>query len=144
MTRFAPILAAIALAIAPLSANAWEEPARGTALRGNLMDAVRPHAEWVLGAPVIFVVNDLRVSGDVGFASLHPVRPGGREITRGEIPVRPGWDNPFDWGGPNIQVLYQRSGSTWVAVQHAIGATDVWWSDPAFCPIWGPVIPEFC
>ena len=66
MTRFAPILAAIALAIAPLSANAWEEPARGTALRGNLMDAVRPHAEWVLGAPVIFVVNDLRVSGDVG------------------------------------------------------------------------------
>ncbi|MBY6118333.1 hypothetical protein [Mameliella alba] len=144
MTRFTAFLAAISLAVTPLSASAWQEPARGTALRSDLMDAIRPHAEWVLGAPVIFVVSDLRVSGDVGFASLHPVRPGGREITRDEIPVRPGWDNPFDWGGPDIQVLYQRSGSTWVAVQHAIGATDVWWSDPTFCPTWGAVIPEFC
>ncbi|MBY6116575.1 hypothetical protein KUW09_19915 [Mameliella alba] len=144
MFRFTLAAAVAALSFAPLTATAWETPARGTAVRGQLMDAIRPHAEWTLGAPVIFVVSDLRVQGDVGFASLDPVRPGGREITRNEIPMRPGWDNPFDWGGPSIQVLYQRSGSTWVAVHHAIGATDVWWSDPEFCATWSPVIPEFC
>lgn len=133
-----------ATGLAPMAALAWDTPVRGTPLRAELVDAARPHAEWVLGPPVIFVVEDLRVSGDVAFASLHPVRPGGREITRGEIPQRFDQDNPFDWGGPDMQVLYQRSGDTWVAVHHVIGATDVWWAHPDFCPLWRNVIPEVC
>lgn len=128
----------------PLPGLAWETPQRGSELREDLMDALRPHAEWLLGAPVIFVVGDLRVSGDVAFASLHPVRPGGREITRDEIPWRDGWDNPFDWGGVDVQALFQRSGRTWVAVHHVIGATDVWWAHPDYCPTWRSVIPEVC
>ncbi|MGP6086443.1 hypothetical protein [Antarctobacter jejuensis] len=141
-SRFALTFFAV-LSVA-LPALAWDTPERGTALRNSLMDAARPHAEWVLGAPVTFVVDGLRVSGDVAFASLHPVRPGGREITPGEIPQRFDQDNPFDWGGADMQVLYQRSGATWVAVHHVIGATDVWWSHPDYCPLWHPVIPEFC
>ncbi|ASP23014.1 hypothetical protein ANTHELSMS3_04413 [Antarctobacter heliothermus] len=144
MFRLAMTLAAATLTIAPFSAAAWETPQRGSDLRTHLMDAMRPHAEWILGAPVSFDVSVLRVDGDVAFASLHPMRPGGREITAGDIPQRPGWDNPFDWGGTNIQALYQRSGNTWVAVHHATGATDVWWADPQFCPTWGTVIPEVC
>ncbi|WP_417210813.1 hypothetical protein [Antarctobacter sp.] len=144
MFRFAVTLTAATLTLVPLTASAWETPARGSALRTQLMDSMRPIAEWTLGAPVTFVVSDLRVSGDVAFASLHPVRPGGGEITADEIPQRPGWDNPFDWDGVDIQALYQRSGDAWVAVHHAMGATDVWWADPQFCPMWGSVIPEVC
>lgn len=144
MLRLLPPTALVAALSAPLPALAWETPARGTPLRSDLMDAVRPHAEWILGPDVVFVVDDLRVSGKVAFASLGPVRPGGREITRDEIPRREGWDNPFDWDGVQMQVLYQLSGETWVAVHHVMGATDVWWSHPDFCPIWHPVIPEFC
>ena len=59
---------------------------RGTALRAALMDAVRPHVEWRLGAPVQFVVRDLRVAGDVGFASLWPQRPGGAQIDLYQTP----------------------------------------------------------
>ena len=142
--RFVSAIVVAALALVPLAANAWETPARGSAQRTLLMDAVRPHAEWYLGGPIVFVVNDLRINADIGFASLHPVRPGGAEITRKQAPDRPGWDNPFDWGGVDIQVLYQRSGETWVAVHHVMGATDVWWADPVFCPTWGAVIPEVC
>ncbi len=137
------ILVLLAVALAG-PGRAWEEPVRGSALRGDLMDALRPHAEWVVGPPVVFVVSQLRVDGDVAFANLRPVRPGGAEITRDEIPQRLGWDNPFDWDGVQMQALLKRSGTTWVAVHHAMGATDVWWADPAFCADWGRVIHEVC
>ena len=40
--------------------------------------------------------------------------------------------------------LLTRQGKTWVVVHSAIGATDVWYADPRFCPQWGAVIPEVC
>lgn len=126
MHRPARFLATLACLDAPWPAFSWDTPVRGSDVRTDLMDALRPHAEWVVGAPVVFVVDDLRVSGDVAFGSLRPVRPGGREIKRNEIPNRPGMDNPFDWDGVQMQALYQRSGNTWVAVHHVMGATDVW------------------
>jgi hypothetical protein len=61
-------LAAAMVAAAP--AAGWEEPARGTKTRKALMDAVRPHVEWSLGARVEFVVGKLRRSGDVAYAEL--------------------------------------------------------------------------
>lgn len=126
-------------------APGWETPSRGSAERGALMDAMRPHAEWVFGPPVVFVVSDLRVAGDVAFGAMRAVRPGGVEIQRSGLPRHTiEGDNPFDWDGPQLQVLYRRAGDTWVAVHHAIGATDVWYADPAFCPLWAPVIPEIC
>jgi hypothetical protein len=144
MPQIARFLAAVAVLAVPLPGYAWDTPERGSALRSDLMDALRPHAEWQVGAPVVFRVDALRVNGDVAFGSLHPLRPGGREITRDEVPDRPGWDNPFDWDGVQMQVLFQRSGNTWVAVHHVMGATDVWWADPQFCPDWRSVIPEVC
>ena len=73
-------LALVAALALPGAAQAWEEPARGTELRADLMDALRPMAEWDLGAPVEFVVLDLRVAGDVAFASVMAQRPGGAPI----------------------------------------------------------------
>ncbi|MRU16164.1 hypothetical protein FDP25_12050 [Roseovarius sp. A21] len=124
---------------------AWEEPQRGTDTRSALMDALRPHAEWMLGKPVEFVVHSLRRSGDVGFASVRAQRPGGGmiEIARTPGAKRGQLDAEF-MDGSSLQALYRKSGKTWVAVHWAIGATDVWYADPAFCPEYQAVIPEVC
>ncbi|KMK68327.1 hypothetical protein [Puniceibacterium sp. IMCC21224] len=139
------ILAIFLGAWMPVAALAWTEPARGTDLRADLMDALRPHAEWQLGAPLVFVVHDLRVDGDVGFASMSAVRPGGAEIDLRRTPAYArGMLDPEYMDGASFQVLYRRSGRVWVAEHWVLGATDVWWSDPAFCPTWRAVIAEVC
>lgn len=123
----------------------YETPARGSATRAALMDAIRPHVEWSLAAPIEFIVNDLRVSGTVAFASLSAQRPGGAAIDMYQTPMhlRDGWEVEM-MGGATVQVLYQRAGDTWVAVHHALGATDVWYAWQDYCPIWAPVLPETC
>ena len=63
------LLAAI-MAATPLLAQDWYEPKRGAAERKMLMNALRPLAERELGAPVEFVIYDLRVSGDRTFLDL--------------------------------------------------------------------------
>ncbi len=134
-----------ALLLLASSAQAWTEPPRGSELRANLMDAIRPHIEWALGAPVEFVVWELRVEEDVAFASLWAQRPGGGDIDMYASPGAARGDIDPDLGdGPTVQVLYQRSGDVWVAVHHGIGATDMWWSWTGYCPIWHPVILEVC
>lgn len=144
--RFAPFVSALAIILsAPIQALAWEEPARGSALRGDLMDALRPHAEAIFGAPVVFVVQELRVDGDVAFGMLRPVRPGGGEIVYDDLaPEYREYEERDYWNGPDMQVLYELSGRTWVATHQVQGATDAWWADPVFCPKWHPVIVEYC
>lgn len=131
--------------LVPVSpARAWEEPARGTATRAALMDAIRPHAEWNLGALVQFVVHELRRAGDVAFAMLHAQRPGGGAIVAGQTPMvrrgqAEGWMNVSE-----IQVLYRKSGETWVAVHYAFGATDVWFAWGPLCRDYRAVISDYC
>lgn len=128
-----------------LVAGDYREPERGSATRSSMMNAIRPHAEWNFGPPVEFVVSDLRVSGNVGYASLEPQRPGGDQIDLATTPMAAfgGYDPEFS-DGASMHVLYQLSGGTWVAVHWSIGATDVWFAAPEFCRIWVAVIPEFC
>lgn len=126
-------------------AMAWQEPARGSQTRSDLMSAVRPIVEWRLGAPVEFVVNDLRVDGDLAFASLSPQRPGGGKIDPYSTPAFQ--RGSFSYGeldGTGFHVLYKKSGAVWVAVHWSIGATDVWWSTAEFCATWSPVTPKAC
>jgi hypothetical protein len=140
-----PMKPLIALALALLTtapAFGWSEPPRGSADRRALMDAVRPHVEAMLGAPIEFMVDRLRQEGDVAFAMLSPQRPGGGKIDllRAPVLLRDGYV-PDNTG---VQALYRRSGTTWVAVHWAVGATDVWFSAPEFCRDWRAVLPEYC
>ena len=142
MIKALTLLAALGL---PCAALAWEEPARGTNLRADLMDAIRPHVAWDLGAPVEFVVWGLRVQGDAAFASLKAQRPGGADILMEETPAAQRGDlDPFAGDGATIQALLRREGRMWVAIHTAIGATDVWYDHPDFCPLWSGVLPEIC
>lgn len=120
-------LLALSLAGGPVAAQDVFEPARGSDLRADLMSALRPHAEWALGAPVQFIIHDLRVSGDVAFASISAQRPGGAPIDLHQTPLaaqNPDWIEDMD--GATLQALLEKSGRVWVAVHHEIGATDAW------------------
>lgn len=128
----------------PGLAQAWFEPERGTELRRELMNAIRPQAEAELGAPVLFVVDDLRVDGKVAFATLQPQRPNGAEIVWSETPLAARGENPIAYDGLTIHVLYALSDAVWEVFAWSVGATDVWWADPQLCATHRPVTPEAC
>lgn len=137
------LCAAMVLAsVAP--ALAWEEPARGTQTRSALMDAIRPIAEWKLGAPIQFVVHDLRRDGDVAFAGLSAQRPGGKAIDLHQTPAFARGEEDGSFDTKEIFVLYKKSGDTWVAVHYSFGATDVWWSWAPLCREYKAVTPVAC
>ena len=126
------------------AAIAWETPARGTATRAALMDAVRPTAEYLLGAPVEFVVYELRQSGNLAFGMLHAQRPGGVQIDHATTPaVRRGdmeaWEDVTD-----AQGVYRLTGNGWVVEDYAFGATDVWFAAEPFCTQYRAVISDYC
>ena len=132
-------------AVCASPAFGWQEPARGSADRAALMDALRPHAVWQLGGPVEFVIDTLRVEGRFGFAMVQPQRPGGVGIDLAHSPM--GLRDPeiVDYmDGTTMQALYEKSGETWVAVHWAIGATDAWFTAPEFCAAYRPVLADVC
>ncbi|MDO6730861.1 hypothetical protein Q4577_12590 [Marinovum sp. 2_MG-2023] len=141
-----PSCVGVALLLAtPTTAQEWTTPERGSVTRGALMDALRPHVEWELGAPVEFVVGELRLAGDLAFAAVAAQHPGGGVI---DLTATPGFLrgtlDPDFMDGTNIQALYRKSGDTWVAVHHAIGATDVWFSWEPLCVEYRAVISDYC
>ena len=128
----------------PLSAQ-YYEPERGTDERKAMLDALRVHAEEQLGAPVEFLVYDLRVSGSMGFAAIGAQRPGGGAIDLMKTPgFEQGTIDPEFMDGTNMQALLRLSGKTWVAVHWAIGATDVWFAYAPFCRRYRAVIEDYC
>lgn len=137
-------LAILTLWAVAASAQGWNEPARGSAERRALMDAMRPQAELIFGPPVEFVVSRLRVADDVAFASVVAQRPGGGTIY---IQATPGWQSGYfladaDWTAG--QALLQRTATGWAVAAMYFGATDVWWAEPIFCAQFRVVIPEAC
>ena len=125
--------------------SAPHEPPPGSELRADLLDALRPILEWRFGAPVEIVVQRLQVAGDLAFASVRAQRPGGGRIDLRDTPIvlRDGYAAHF-LDGPTLQALLQRSGRMWVAVRHEVGATEMWFVDPAYCPVWGALIGDVC
>lgn len=135
---------ALLAGLAQVAQADWYEPARGSAERRAIMDAVRPRAEQLFGKPVEFVVRELRVSGTMAFASVVAQRPGGGQI---DIRSTPGWrDNYFFEDADHLsgQALLRHEGGRWVAREVVFGATDVWWQSPDLCVTWRPVIADVC
>ena len=148
MSSMRRILLIFALVLVPLPALAegWYEPPRGSDTRAALMDAIRPHAEWIFGPPIEFDVYELRVAGDVAFAGLTAQRPGGAPI---DLLATPGYARgEVDTSGISIpqiiQVLYRLSGNTWVATHFRFGATDVWYSYGPICAEYRAVVGDVC
>lgn len=61
-------------------AQAFREPAKGSAERSAILDTLRPAVEEEMRGPVEFVVTTIRVSPNWAFVQVEPQRPGGGAI----------------------------------------------------------------
>lgn len=96
----------------------------GSPHRRAVLDALRPAVERRVGPNVEFVVREIRVIDGWAFVAATPQRRGGQPIDgRRYFPQ-------FDaMGGIDVTALLRLRGGRWRLVEHAIGATDVWYCD---------------
>lgn len=138
-------LTLFALFFGTVLAAEYVEPERGSQVRKAMLDAMRPHAEWELGGPIEFVVDEMRHAGAAGFVSVRAQRPGGKPIDVYKTPGYARGDfNPDAMEDMAMQALLRRSGDTWVAVHWAIAATDVWYAYAPYCRRYREVLPILC
>ena len=124
--RFFLVLMAM-ICVVPASAEPVDVPP-GSALRGQLLDTLRPLVEYDLSAPVEFVVTSLQVDGDRAFARVAAQRPMGMPIDMETTPMVLRDGLPLDTiDGPRIEAFFYQSPARWEVVEFVIGATDVWW-----------------
>jgi hypothetical protein len=119
-------LSALTLSALPVAAQV-ETPPPGSPLRAAILDAIRGITAAELGAPIEFVVHDMRVLGEWAFVIVEPQRPGGGPIfytyTR--------YQAAFDAGAMDAQadVLLRETPAGWLVYEYDFGATDVEWID---------------
>lgn len=139
------LIAALCVPAHFVAAQTYIEAARGSETREDILDAIRPQAEWSFAPPVEFVVGEIRVAADVAFATVRAQRPGGEEIDIFTTPdVKRGQLDAQAGNGPTMEVLLQKSGRVWVGVHYGLNSSEGWWYDPVYCPIWSAVLPEVC
>jgi hypothetical protein len=106
-------------------------PAKGSAERKAILDALRVPVERQLRQTIVFNVEHLRVRGGWAFVGGDPQKPGGGEPNYRGTPY---WSarqaGAFD---NNFFAVLRKTGGRWRVVTYAIGCTDVcyatWWRD---------------
>ena len=113
------LLAALAIA------TGFNVPPPGSDLRRAVLAGLRPTIESRLGPAIEFNVTLIRVQRDWAFVVADPQRRGGRPID--------GWrlfgEHFGNMDGLRVDAVLRKRGGRWVVVDHAIGATDVWYCD---------------
>ncbi len=108
-----------------LLASSFHVPPPGSPSRTAILDALRPRIEKQLGPSVQFRVVLIRVDRDWAFVVADPQRRSGKPID--------GWrifgERFGNMDGLRVDAVLQRRGGRWTVVDHAIGATDVWYCD---------------
>jgi hypothetical protein len=100
-------------------------PPRGSPLRAELMDALRPTVMSEIGGPIEFLVKELRVMPPWAYAFVHPQRPGGAAIDWSRTKFKEDVDQGVM--GEDVMALLRHDGARWNVVEYAIGPTDVTW-----------------
>ena len=143
--RIGLLIASILATLLPTTAAAYDAPGRGSPVRKAVLDAVRPYAEDAYGAPIEFVVREIRVGRVTAFLQLEGQRPGGRPINVAKSPLHLRDGQPLDLiNEPSTEALLRFTGGAWRVMHHAHAPTDVWWADSEYCPLFADVLPEIC
>ena len=113
-----------------LVTSAWAQPAfqpqRGSQLRTQLLDAVRPVFEAETNGTIEIVVRRLNVLGEWAFGDVHLQRRGGGRIDWRRTKYADDFAaGMFDPGGSFF--LLRRTGSIWKVMEYSTGPTDVIW-----------------
>lgn len=103
-------------------------PRPGSPDRVALMDSLREVVRPAIGGEIVFVVRELRTDGVWAFAVLEPTRPDGRPISVRDTPLYRR-SHPDLLDGLRTEAIWRRDSEGWRVQAHAIGATDVWWTD---------------
>ena len=131
--RAGPIALALAIATVPAISEAQvsshHAPRPGTAQRQAIINAIRPAVETELGPDVIFVTRCVQVWNGWALVNAEPQRRGGRKI---DPRILADWDNR---DGIDVTALLRFRYGRWNLVDHAIGATDVWYDGVAPRPL---------
>ncbi len=126
-----PALLVLSLLTVPVLAQKVTTPARDSAERKALMNALRPKAESQIGIKVIFEVTHLKVKGDWAMMTAIPRQTNGKAIDYTKTKLNPEMDAFEDW----ICALFKKDPKTkkWVVKTYVLGGTDVswygWWDD---------------
>jgi hypothetical protein len=115
--------------ISAASAQSVYTPAKGSAERTEILNALRAPVEKELRQKIQFVIEHFNVSGSWAFVSGEPQNAaGGRPDYRG-TKYQSAIDN--DMFDNNFFALLKKNGRKWKVVTRAIGCTDVcyatWW-----------------
>ncbi len=109
-------------------AQAAYTPAKGSAERTAILNALRVPVEKDLKQKIVFVTDNFKVQGNWAFVSGEPQTPmGSKPNLKGTA-----WEDEEDLFDDNFFGLLKKSGGKWKVVTHALGCTDVcyldWWS----------------
>jgi len=132
MTKCKGLLLVLAVLMAAATVSAQvHTPEKGSAERKAIVDALRVPVKKELKQDVIFVINDLNVSGTWAFLGGAPESPAGGPPDYSRTPYADEEENgAFD---NNIFALFRKTGGKWKVVKYYIGCTDVcyatWWKD---------------
>lgn len=116
------LIAAAALTSLPASAGNVFTPERGTFLRKQLLDIVRPRIQADLNTRVQFVVSTMKVGGGCAFLAITPQHTNGRPIDINK--TRYAADADMMDGLITYSLLKNTSGR-WREVAYVTGPTDV-------------------
>jgi hypothetical protein len=119
------LLATLAAVAAAGAAHAQTTPPRGSPLRAQLLDAIRPEHEKEIGGKIEFQVLAMRVMEPWAYLHVRPTRPGGKAIdwTRTKFAE----DMKEGMMSHESMALLKQDGARWTVAEIAIGPSDVAW-----------------
>lgn len=121
--RIALLLSVVAMIAAPAATQQRPyTPARGSTVRGAIMDGLRAGVRDVRGLnrPIVFRVHKLAVLGDWALTTVTPQTPQGARI--------PEYERELECDREIIALL-QRRGGAWRLVERDVGPCDYAWPD---------------
>ncbi|MBK9214942.1 MAG: hypothetical protein IPM59_04985 [Chloracidobacterium sp.] len=126
MTQAAVLLS---LFTAGAMAQSVYTPARGSAVRKAILDALRVPVERELNQKIIFATEYFNVSGKWAFVGGDPQSPAGGRPNYRHTPYQEAIN--ADMFDNNFFAVLKKTGTRWTVVHYAIGCTDVcyvdWW-----------------
>lgn len=93
---------------------------------GEVLAALQPSVEELLGIPVGMNVRQLKVQGDFSFVSAEVINPDGRAIDFSQTRIADMAASNFD--GPSLWAYLKRTDGAWQVLEQDIGPTDAWFA----------------
>lgn len=122
MTRLRAAMAFLVVTATSSFAAEIHEPAKGSAERKAILDAIRPAIEAQMRGPVEFRINVMPSDGEWAFVGANPQRPGGGEINP-ETTAFAGQSDTMD--GLATYALVRFADGRWTHIDDVVGPTDI-------------------